>query len=52
MSRKDRAIGIAIGVVIGVAALIVFVFAGSEGSIDAPSLHQSTAAEQPAAGQK
>jgi uncharacterized membrane protein required for colicin V production len=52
MSRRDRAIGIVLGLVIGVVALIIFVFAGSESSIDAPSLHQSTAAEQPAAGQK
>ena len=38
MSRTDRAIGIALGLVIGVVALILFIFLGSEGAIDAPSL--------------
>jgi len=49
MSRTDRAIGIGLGLIIGLVALILFVFAGSEQSIDAPSLHQSQdAAAQPA----
>lgn len=52
MSRTDRAIGIFLGIVVGVAALIIFVFFGSAGSIDAPSLdnqsQSSPAAEQPA----
>jgi hypothetical protein len=47
MSRTDRAIGIALGLVIGVAALILFIFLGSEESIDAPSLETSD--EPPAA---
>jgi len=38
MSRTDRAIGILLGILIGIAALILFVFFGSSGSIDAPSL--------------
>ena len=38
MSRSDRAIGIVLGLVIGVVALILFIFLGSEDAIDAPSL--------------
>jgi len=38
MSRSDKAIGIALGIVIGIAALIVFVFIGSGSSIDAPAI--------------
>lgn len=52
MSRTDRAIGIALGLVIGVVALILFIFLGSEGAIDAPSLEsgaqQAPAREAPA----
>lgn len=40
MSRTDRAIGIALGIVVGLVALILFVFLGSSGSIDAPSLEE------------
>ncbi len=50
MSRTDRAIGIGLGLIIGLVALILFVFGGSGQSIDAPSLHPSQgAAGQPAA---
>ena len=38
MSRSDRAIGIVLGLVVGIVALILFIFLGSEGAIDAPSL--------------
>ena len=50
MSRTDRAIGIFLGIVVGIAALIIFVFFGSAGSIDAPSLNTQSPppAEQPA----
>jgi hypothetical protein len=50
MSRSDRAIGIVLGILIGIAALILFVFFGSSGSIDAPSLNTGSQAqvEQPA----
>lgn len=48
MSRTDRTIGIALGLVIGIVALILFVFLGSSESIDAPSLDARPAAEQPA----
>ena len=42
MSRTDRAIGIALGLVIGVVALVLFIFLGSEDAIDAPSLDSTS----------
>jgi len=48
MSRTDRAIGIGLGLVIGIVALILYVFGGSSQSIDSPSLDH-TGADQPAA---
>jgi hypothetical protein len=55
MSRSDRLIGILLGIVVGVAALIFFIFLGSSGSIDAPSLdtqHSSpTSIQQDAGGE-
>ena len=51
MSRSDRLIGIALGLVVGVVALILFVFLGSGGTIDAPSLDEATTTQsQPAGG--
>ncbi len=50
MSRSDRLIGIALGLVVGVVALILFIFLGSEGSIDAPSIDSPPAQSQPAQG--
>jgi len=38
MSRSDRVIGIVLGLLVGIVALILFVFLGSEESIDAPSI--------------
>lgn len=38
MSRSDRAIGITLGLLIGIVALIIFVFLGSDDTIDAPAL--------------
>ncbi len=38
MSRSDRLIGIVLGLLVGVVALILFVFLGSENAIDAPSI--------------
>lgn len=38
MSRTDRVIGIVLGLLIGIAALILFVFLGSGSSIDAPAI--------------
>jgi hypothetical protein len=43
MSRSDRVIGIALGVFVGVVAVLLFVFIGSSGSIDAPSLDSKAA---------
>lgn len=41
MSRTDRILGIVLGLAIGVAVVILFVFGGGAGSIDAPSLDGS-----------
>lgn len=46
MSRSDRLIGILLGLLIGVAAVILFVFLGSGGSIDAPSIETPTQSTQ------
>lgn len=45
MSRSDRVIGILLGLVIGVVAVVLFVFLGSRDSIDAPSI-DSTPTQQ------
>ncbi len=47
MSRSDKAIGITLGIAIGIAALILFVFLGSGNSIDAPSIDTKPPVEQP-----
>jgi hypothetical protein len=38
VTRTDRAIGVVAGVVLGIAIVVVFVFFGSEGTIDAPRI--------------
>jgi hypothetical protein len=49
MSWGDRAIGIALGLILGIAAVILFVFLGSEEAIDDPSIDRgSQAIERPA----
>jgi len=48
MSRSDRFIGIALGLVVGVVALILFIFLGSEGAIDAPSIDTAAPQSRPA----
>lgn len=49
MTWGDRAIGIAIGLILGIAAVILFVFLGSEETIDDPSIDRGTPAiERPA----
>lgn len=50
MSRSDRLIGVFLGILVGIIALILFVFLGSSESIDAPSLDQRPAAEQTTTG--
>ncbi len=47
MSRTDRLIGITLGLVIGIAALVLFVFYGSSESIDAPSIDSTAPIEKP-----
>lgn len=50
MNRSDKAIGISLGIVIGIAALILFVFLGSGSSIDAPAIDAKPPVEQPSTG--
>jgi hypothetical protein len=38
VTRTDRAIGVVAGIVLGIAIVVVFVFFGSEGTIDAPRI--------------
>lgn len=45
MSRTDRTIGIVLGLIVGVVAVILFVFAGGSDSLDAPSLDSTRPAE-------
>ncbi len=42
MSRSDRVIGILLGVLVGLVVLVLFVFLGSEETIDSPSIDAST----------
>lgn len=46
--RVDRTLGIALGIVIGIAVIALFVFLGGEGAIDAPSVSGTTSGEQAA----
>ena len=46
MRRSDLLIGIALGLLVGIVAVILFVFIGSESTIDAPSL-ETTPQESP-----
>jgi hypothetical protein len=49
--RRDRVIGIALGLILGIAAIVLFVFLGSEETIDAPSIESSSPPmERPAEG--
>lgn len=43
MSRSDRVIGILLGVLVGLVVLVLFVFFGSEETIDSPSIDAPTA---------
>lgn len=42
MSRSDRLIGIVLGLLVGIVALILFVFLGSEETIDDPSIDRGS----------
>jgi hypothetical protein len=48
VGRSDRLIGIAIGIVLGLAIVAIFVFVFSEDTVDAPSIDEGTPTEQPA----
>ena len=52
--RRDRVIGIALGVLLGIAVVVVFVFFASEQTIDAPSIDRDDGppAERPAEPQR
>jgi hypothetical protein len=43
VSRGDRAIGIAVGLVLGIVAVVLFVFGGGQDTIDAPSVGHGSA---------
>lgn len=38
---RDRLIGITLGLILGIVAVVLFVFLGSEDTIDAPSIDDS-----------
>jgi hypothetical protein len=38
LSWRDRAIGIALGLILGIVAVVLFVFLGSSDTIDPPSI--------------
>jgi hypothetical protein len=48
VTRSERGIGIALGLVLGVAIVVLFVFLGSDDTIDAPSLEGTTTIEREA----
>lgn len=49
MTWGDRAIGIALGLIVGIVAVVLFVFLGSEDTIDDPSIDRGAPAiERPA----
>ena len=52
MSWGDRAIGIALGLILGIAAVILFVFLGSEETIDDPSIDHGSRSIERSAGER
>ena len=48
MSRTDLMIGIALGIALGIVALILYIFILSNESIDAPSIDASSASARQA----
>jgi len=42
MSRSDRLIAILLGILVGLVVLVLFVFLGSEETIDSPSIDAPT----------
>ena len=52
MTWGDRAIGIALGLILGIIAVVLFVFLGGQDTIDAPSIDNGPPpAERQATGQ-
>jgi hypothetical protein len=47
MRRSDRLIGIALGIVLGLAIVAIFVFVFSEETVDAPSIDEGARTEEP-----
>ena len=50
-SWRDRALGIFLGLVLGIAIVAVFVFVFSEDTVDAPSIDQGNASSPQESGQ-
>lgn len=51
MTWGDRAIGICLGLILGIVAVVLFVFLGSEQTIDDPQIDNGNAPiERPAGG--
>jgi hypothetical protein len=48
MRRSDRLVGIALGIVLGLAIVAIFVFVFSEDTVDAPSIDEGARSEEPA----
>lgn len=48
MSRRDRALGIVLGLLLGIAIVAIFVFVFSEETIDPAQLEDRQQIEQPA----
>jgi hypothetical protein len=46
VSWPDRALGVVLGLVLAIAIIILFVFLGSEQTIDAPTIENGGAAEE------
>jgi hypothetical protein len=46
--RAERAIGIALGILLGIAVIVVFVFFGSGHTVDAPSIKHGATTAPPA----
>ncbi|MGH2992775.1 MAG: hypothetical protein ACRDL1_04485 [Solirubrobacterales bacterium] len=41
MRHRDRIIGVVLGILLGIAVVIIFVFYGSQDTIDAPSIDEN-----------
>lgn len=50
MSWPDRVLAVVLGLVLGVVIIVLFVFLGSEQTIDAPSIENGKSAEERPAG--